>query len=227
MGAGGRRGSRPNHRSWILPGVRDLPHASQDPCQNRSRGPNTPGESPKDPIPSSSPPSVDRGLGGAGTPQELNLQLRALSLAQGEPPLSPLSTQGLGALAQCGLKAVSISSVPGEFTQPLEVSVKKNPLTGVRKQFRSDSSQEQCWKTHHRTAWVSPGRREWGAPVVIRSLTSYEPSMGGSQEVRAQHGQGSSETEPGPLSLVSHICMMTASDECIVTTKSLFLFFFI
>lgn len=188
-----------------------LPMLSHDLCQSRSRGPNTqfprtPGEPSKDPPPAS-PPSVDRGLeGGRDTPGAKSSAQGSL-LSQVEPPLSPPPTRGLGLRPACQMWLESWLHFlcPRGVHSPVGSLSKEETSVGVQKQFGSNASQEQYWKTHCRTAQVSPGRQERGAPVAIRSLTSYERSRRGSQEVEVQRGQGSSETESGHVPLVSHL----------------------
>lgn len=157
--------------------------------------------------PPASPPSVDRGLeGGRDTPGAKSSAQGSL-LSQVEPPLSPPPTRGLGLRPACQMWLESWLHFlcPRGVHSPVGSLSKEETSVGVQKQFGSNASQEQYWKTHCRTAQVSPGRQERGAPVAIRSLTSYERSRRGSQEVEVQRGQGSSETESGHVPLVSHL----------------------
>lgn len=149
----GEKVSRPNHRSWSLPGVGAFhisPHAQPRPLSEHVKRskypvPQNPWGALQGPSPAS-PPSVDRGLEGGGDTPGAKSSAQGSLLSQGEPPLSPPPTRGLGLCPACQMWLESLLHFLCAWGvhSPVGSLSKEETSVGVQKQFGSDTSQEQC-----------------------------------------------------------------------------------
>ena len=116
------------------------PTPSHDPCQSRVKRPKGPAPqkpwgAPRGPHPSACPPSVYRGLERGGTPGPGFSAQGSLLRPRGAPP--SWCTPHTGSLALPTLPDValslSVSSVPGEVTQPEAVLSGQETSDGCQK----------------------------------------------------------------------------------------------